>query len=254
MESNSFFDLNRLKNLLIRQISVNYRTWLIATGAITGFVMFVGTLNLIFDVENLDAESIFGFVLPVFFIGGFIFTSMIFSELHSPHRGYLYLMLPASALEKLVSAWLVTSVLYVLFASCIIWLINLYFIFIAEVFTTKYVELVNLFSFDILKIFGIYMVFQSIFFLGAVYFRKINFLKTILSGFVFVVIITVYSGLLSKLLFGSASFDNKTALDISSMNYTAEHVLKPLAEYLFWFALAPFFLIVSYFRLKERQV
>lgn len=254
METNSFFDINRLKNLLIRQISVNYRTWLIATAAITGFLMFIGTVQLLFNTESIDANYMFGIFLPAFFIGGFIFTSMIFSELNSPHRGYLYLMLPASTFEKLVSAWLITSVLYVMFSCLVIYFINIYYVFIAEVFTSKTVEVVNLFSSDILRIFGVYLVLQSIFFLGAIYFRRINFFKTLLSGFILLVIFSMYSGILMKILFDTSSFHGEMVKDVSGIEFMLENVMQPLAEYLFWFAVAPFFLIVSYFRLKERQV
>lgn len=254
MDTNSFFNINRLKYFLIRQISINYKTWLIAAGSVAGFLMFIGTWNIFFDHHAIDSGYILGIVLPVFFITGLIYTSLIFSELNSTHRAYLYFSIPASAFEKLLSAWLLSSIMYVLFGIILIYIVNFYYILVAGVFTSKTVELVNLFNLDVLKTFGTYMVIQSIFFLGAIYFRRVNFLKTLLAGFVFMVIISIYSGLLLKLLFGSTSLESKNFVGGVNIAFTAEFVIIPIAKYLFWLAIAPFFLIVSYFRLKERQV
>jgi hypothetical protein len=254
METNSFFDINRLKYLLIRQLSINYKTFLIATVAVIGFMMLIGTKILLLDSKSLNVGDIFGIFLPAFFIGGFIFTSIIFSELNSPHRGYLYLTLPASAFEKLLSMWLITSIFYVIFGGIIVYFINLYYVFIATIFTSKSIEIINLFSLDVLEAFGMYLVFNSIFLLGAIYFRRINLFKTLLAGFVLITILSIYIGLLGKILFNHFAVESHDLNRTFELKFTFENQIVPIAKFLFWFALAPFFLTVSYFRLKERQV
>jgi hypothetical protein len=260
MSTHSFFDINRLKNLLVRQISFNYKILLIATGAIAGLLLFIGTMMLLFSGQTIDQKVFLGLIMPYFFVGGYVFSSVVFSELNSPHRGYLYLTLPASTFEKLISSWLVCSVGYVLFLSIVMYVINLYYITIAASFTLKTVEVLNIFTPSVLKMFGVYMVTQSIFFLGAIYFRRVNFLKTFLALFVLVMVITFYSGILSKLLFFTNSFNNQwwahhIGINQSfDMKHIAEHVIVPIAKTLFWGCTAPFFLLVSYYRLKEREV
>lgn len=260
MNTNSFFDLNRLKYLLLRQLSFNYKILLIATGAIIGLLMFIGTMMLLFSDTTPNQQTILGMMMPYFFIGGYIFSSVIFSELNSPHRGYLYLTLPASTFEKLLSAWLVCSIGYVLFGSIIVYFVNFYYISIAAAFTSKTVVLVNILSPGVLKVFGVYMVTQTIFFLGAIYFRRVNFLKTFLALFVLVMIIAFYSGILSNLLFNTSSYNKQWVVNYLGTHHRAdfenlaEHVIVPTAKILFWGCMAPFFLTVSYFRLKEREV
>jgi len=254
METNSFFDINRLKYLIQRDFSINYKTMLIASGAITGFLMFIGTITIIFGDKSMNEQNILGMIMPTLIIAGLISTSLVFSELNSPHRGYLYLTLPASAFEKLISSWLVTSVFYVIFSIVLLFILNVYYIIIAEAFTSKSIPLINIFSIEVLKPFGIYMVVQSIFLLGAIYFRRVNFLKTILAWFVVFIIISLYTGLLGKILFNHFSVDNTMMNHSNDLKLTIENIIVPVAKLLFWFALAPFFLIVSYFRLKERQV
>lgn len=252
METNSFFDINRFKYLIQRDFSINYKTMLIASGAITGFLMFIGTLTIIFGGKSMNEQNILGMILPTLIIAGLISTSLVFSELNSPHRGYLYLTLPASAFEKLIASWLATSVFHVIFSLVLLFILNVYYIIIAEAFTSQSVPLINIFSIEVLKPFAIYMVFQAVFLLGAIYFRRVNFLKTLLAGFILVVVFSIYSGILAKIMFNHFSIDGvNRSLEFK---YTTENVIAPIAKYLFWFGVGPFFLIVSYFRLKERQV
>jgi len=254
METNSFFDINRFKYVLLRQISINYKTMLIATGAVVGFLMLFGTWNMYFLNKPINSVEIIGVFVPIFLIGGFIFTSIIFSELNSPHKGYLYLTLPASAFEKLISAWLVSSIFYILLGAMITYFINFYYMLVAVIIDAPNVEIVNLFTSDALSIFGNYLIFQTIFFLGAIYFRRVNFLKTLLAGFVLVVLFSIYSGILAKILFNQFAIQSHDMSQSIEFQYTAKNVIAPIAKYLFWYGVAPFFLTVSYFRLKERQV
>ncbi len=254
METNSFFDINRLKYLLLRQLSVNYKTMLIATGVVVGFLVLVGTLQLFLGNNTIDYGNIFGMFMPIFLIGGFIFTSMIFSELNSPHQGYLYLTIPASAFEKLLSAWFVSSIFYMILGGIIIYFLNFYYMLIAAIFTSQNVEFINLFSLDVLQMFGSYLVFHSIFFLGAIYFRRVNFLKTLLAGFVVFIVLSIYSGILAKILFNQFSVQSNMMNRAVDLKFTFDQQIAPIAKYLFWCGVAPFFITVSYFRLKERQV
>jgi len=258
MSTNSILDINRLKCLLARQIRFNYKILLIASGAITGLLMFTGTMMLLFSGQNMDQRTFLGMIMPYFFVGGYVFSSVVFHELNSPHRGYLYLTLPASAFEKLLSAWLVSSVLYVLFVGVVMYILNFYYLLVASSFAHKTVEIFNMFSPGVIKAMGVYLVTQSIFFLGAIYFRKVNFLKTILALFVITLIIAFYSGVLSKILFDTTSFNNNWMIQNTKHSFDfkhmGDHVIAPIAKVLFWYCMAPFFLIVSYFRLKEREV
>lgn len=260
MSTNSFFDITRLKYLLIRQLSFNYKANLIATGVIVGIMIFSGTMMLLFSDQIMTQQIFLGMIMPYFFIGGYIFSSLIFSELNSPNKGYLFLTLPASTFEKLLSAWLSTSVFYILFISVIMYILNFYYWAIASSFTSKTVELMNLFSPGVLKVFGVYIVTQSVFLLGSIYFRKVHFLKTILALFVIAFIIAIFSGIMARILFSPTSFQNMSWMNNMNFDhsfdfkYTAEHVIVPIAKVLFWGCIAPFFLVVSYFRLKEREV
>jgi hypothetical protein len=255
MNENSFFSITRTRYLLIRQLRFSTQSLLIGLGAVAGLIVFILSMQVIFNHSTLSSTAFLSQIIPFFFIGGYIFSSTIFSELRTPHRGYLYLTLPASTFEKLIVAWFISSVLYIAGAVVIIFLINVLLMVVAIAFSANQVPVFNLFEPPVVKMYAIYLVTQPIFVLGAIYFRRINFLKTLLSLFVISLIIAIYTSIAARLIvfhhFSSIHFD--CDLPEAWQNFF-ENIFVPVIKILFWYCLAPFFLVVSYFRLKERQV
>ena len=256
MKENSIFDINRVKLLLIRQLRFNTQTLLYGFGTVVGIIVLILSLKMIFGDATLDSGTFFQRIMPFFFIGGFIFTSTIFSELGTPQRGYMYLIIPASTFEKLVVSWFVTSILYIAASLVVILLINLLLIAIFSILPLNHVQLFNLFSPTMLKSYGVYLVTQSIFILGAIYFEKSHFLKTILSIFLICLAIAIYTSIAAKIIIlnltSSFQFNNSNIPENLSNFFV--NIFAPTMKILFWGCLAPFFLIVSYFRLKEREI
>ncbi|QHT68745.1 hypothetical protein GXP67_19890 [Rhodocytophaga rosea] len=240
------FNINRLFNFIQRQVSLNLPPMLIAAGGIFGLLLVVSLFVAYFDPR--DIREINSFYLTVFFIGGFIFTSRIFSELNSPQKSYFYLTLPVSTLEKVIGSWVLSSPVYVVVFSVGIFIIYLITGLVAG---GNHASIPDMFDKHYFQSMGVYMVTQTVFFLGAAYFRNYNFLKTLLALFVLQVIIGSYSGLLGWMLFGS----KLQSEDFSGgFQYFVEYTIPQIAHVLFWYLLAPFLLVVSYFSLKERQV
>jgi hypothetical protein len=228
---------------------------LIGFAAVAGLVVFILTMRVIFGQPALDSRTFLGVIMPYFFAGGYVFTSTIFSELRTAHRGYLYLTLPASTFEKLTVSWFISSVLYVIAAIAVLFFINVLLMAVAIIFSANHVPLFNLFDPSILRIYAVYMVTQPVFVLGAIYFRRVNFLKTLLSLFAVGIAIAIYTSLAARLIvfhnFNSIQFGNYIP---ENMQDFFQNTFAPTVTNLFWYCLAPFFLVVSYFRLKERQV
>lgn len=255
MNEQTIFDINRVKLLLTRQLRLNSSTILIGFGAVVGVITFILSIRIITESNALSMAGFTGLALPIFFIGGYIFTSTIFSELRTSHRGYLYLTLPASTLEKLVVAWFISSVLYIIAAIVVFYFINLLLMLVAFLTNGEPVQLFNFFDPWMLKIYAIYIVTQSVFLLGAIYFRGVNFLKTLLTLFVISLVLSIFSAILTRLIvfpgFGNFQFSNNMPDGIEGF---IGDVFVPTVKILFWYVMAPFFLVVSYYRLKERQV
>lgn len=255
MNEQTIFNINRVKLLLTRQLRLNSSTILIGFGAVVGVITFILSMRVVFESNPLSMAGFTGLALPIFFVGGYIFTSTIFSELRTAHRGYLYLTLPASALEKLVVAWFISSILYVIASIVAFYVINLLLILVGFLTNSQPVPLFNFIDTWMLKMFAIYIVTQSVFLLGAIYFRGVNFLKTLLALFVINLVIAIFSSILTRFIvfpgFGNLQFSNNMPDGIEGF---LGDVFVPTVKILFWYITAPFFLVVSYYRLKERQV
>ena len=256
MEKNNYFDIQRVIHLFNRQLRFNINTLIIGFGAVSGILVFILSMTIIFGHQTLYSNVFFGTIFPSFFIMGYIFTSTIYSDLRSTQRGYLFMILPASTLEKLFVPWIISSILYIIAAIIAMFLINLLLIGISILFSANLVQLFNPLAPELLKIYAIYLVTQSVFILGALYFRKNHFLKTILALFIICSIISFYVGIVARLIvfhnFSNFSFDNNNMPD-NLQNFFV-NTFTPVIKVLFWGFLAPFFLLVSYFRLREKEV
>ena len=238
------FSPQRLLLLTKRIFAFNKKTWL------TGAVIVYGFLALIWFVPIFTAFQVWhgfqtGSLLSAttFFysIGGLFITSSIFDQLHTPNTAFLELTLPATTFEKLLSSWLISSVLFSVTA------IAGYFILITSIqlITTliappQYsIELFNPFSNNIVNLVFTYFVYHSIFLLGSVYFKKNNFLKTLLVFILISVAFVFITGVLAFLQF-------EINIQISDLNNNVARLLS-----LMFMGLMYFF---SYVRLKNRQV
>ncbi len=143
---------------------------------------------------NSLVESIYGYMDPslhqqlfgyALFIWGIIATSLAFRRLTDRSSREAYLLLPASALEKLLARLLPVTLgfgialpAYFLVLSVLVESFNL------AVFGTQR-PLFDPFDPGIWKVFGYYLILQSPFFLGAVWFDRFSFILTALTLLVF---------------------------------------------------------------------
>ncbi|MCC9136867.1 hypothetical protein ACFSKU_09810 [Pontibacter silvestris] len=244
---NPVLDLKRLGYFIKRQLFLNINALWIAIGAVGGALLVISAL---FAYFNPEVDTLFGLrnlYLVVLFGAGFIFTSMVFNEMNTPQKSVTFLTLPVSTLERLLGAWLVSSPVFLLLFGAFMLLLTL----ISTLLAGQPEALSYLFDRDVLICVKVYLVTQTIFFVGACAFKGNSFLKTLLALFVVAMIITAYSGSLGFLLFGKAGV--KVGPD-GEFKDTVEYIFTKVIPFLFWYVLAPFMLVVSYYKLRERQV
>jgi hypothetical protein len=252
---NTNFDLKRIYYLMVRQGRLSYPPLLIGTGAIAGLLIIIFTLVQFGENYTFTDMEFFSSFLPFVFLGGTVFTSAIFYETNSPNRGYLYLTLPASTLEKLIASWLLTSIIFIVYAIVALFVSNIIISSLSVLFTSREFHIANFFAPWVMRNYMIYLIIQPIFFLGAIYFKRLNFLKTYFALFLVFVAILIYTAIAARLILFNNIRDMHFDDSVSpSIKMFVEHVIVPASKFFFWYCMAPFFLIVSYFRLKERQV
>lgn len=240
----------------------------------------LGLLLKRFFVENSQKELTFWAISLVIFmliqnpagvgmfimISGFVFASRMFNSFGYTPGGMHYLLIPATHLEKLVTG-IILSTFY--FLVCILacyfvggtigtHLGNLIFstdnsvhfqLFENEYFQNHSYKNMT----EIADMFIGFTIVQSIFLLGSVYFKKNIIGKTMLAIIAFGVVMGLLELLLLKLNFDTTSLKNQN-INISLLNtesmFPGANILGEIIKY----ATAPFFWVVSYFRLTEKEV
>lgn len=241
----------------------------------------LGLLLKRFFVENSQKELTFWAISLVIFmlihnpagvgmfimISGFVFASRMFNSFGYTPGGMHYLLIPATHLEKLVTG-IILSTFY--FLVCIL---ACYFVggtigthLGNLIFSTDNAVHFQLFetadamnnispTYDssYIDMFMSFAIVQSIFLLGSVYFKKNIIGKTMLSIIAFGVVIGLLELLLLKLNFDTTSLNNQN-INISLLNTESMFPGANLLGEIIKYATAPFFWVVSYFRLTEKEV
>lgn len=256
MEAKNILNISRLYLFIRRQVLSNSGSWLVAFGGIAGVLLVISLLVAYFQPQNLAGLT--GLYLSALFLGGYVFTAGIFNELHNPQKSYQFLTLPVSTTERLLGGWILTGILFpvlgILTMALIVLLANLVMNFTLDV--TPFQSVFSSQSFTALKV---YFVTQSIFLLGAAYFRKNNFLKTILALFIISMVVQIILVATAWALFSSHG-DGGNGLNIGWEQLSPELdvvftiYIPKIAKAIFWYLTVPFFLITTWFSLKERQV
>jgi hypothetical protein len=241
----------------------------------------LGLLLKRFFIENKQKELTFWAIAIVVFmlmynaasvgmfiiISGFIFASRLYKLFGYTPGGMHYLLIPATHLEKLVSG-IILSTFYFLISVLICYVLgntigthlgNLIFNTHSQVnfelfdFKNQIEYMTSGNYFPYLDMFIGFAIVQSIFLLGSVYFKRNPIGKTFLSIIAFSIVIGLFEVLLLKLNFDTTSLQNQNInielLDMKSMFPGADIFGK-----IIMYATAPFFWVVSYFRLTEKEV
>ncbi len=171
---------HRRLGLLVRNDAIaGYRSVLTVSATLAGILLVLTVLSR-GSVSNNEYFYIVCYI-GMLLVWGPIASSRSFTELHDKTKNEAYLLLPASALEKTIARLLSATVFFMVYL--------LIFTTLASVL----VESVNSLIFgqrnqwfhpsDAMEwaLVGQYMVIQSVYFLGAAWFRKTHFIKTTLA-------------------------------------------------------------------------
>ncbi len=253
---NNIFSVNRLVKLFKRQIMLYKSSTYIAIGAISGALLIIFFL-MAFGERNCTYESQAGLFFPVFFICGYIFASRSFNELNDYRTGYLYLTLPVSNVERLFVGWFNSSILYSIVGVIIFIIIStLANILAALTFSFEFTWFDYKFKVILISC-AVYIVTQSIFILGGIYFKKQEFLKTLLAIIIFQIAMGFIIGILG---WGIIADFQIQPMQFQEQDFSenfkdfVSDTFVQIIKILFWYGMIPFFLIVSYFKLKETEV
>lgn len=245
--------------------------------AVGGLLVLWYSFVMIIDKSNplvFDMQAITYFV--GLFLTGCLFSSIQFNDLGDGPKGISYLLLPASIFEKLLSAILFSVVLYFICYTAVYYIIDFIMVKLSNSMTAaRYVqenksgfhpqEIVNVFvsPFSSFNLFYYVLIFyfsiQSIFLLGSVYFSKYSYIKTLVWGLIVFLVLVFWEHKIVDSFMPHGSFfkpftvyrvfENGKELMIRLPEWFSSILL-----FLMMYTLPPILWIVTYFRLKEKEV
>ena len=244
------FNTSRFLQLIKRDAIIYRRPILIAMACIPVIAI------MIFYIQELTEESAFShpFFLSWYniflFVGGIAFTSMVMWEFRTVAGRTQYLTLPASNLEKWLSRFLYTLVVYPLYIFILFYIIGSF----GDVYGDK--TSLGIFMFVSLKL---YLVLHAFMYLAAIWFNNYSAPKVFFYGLAVFFICVIIISIFFRLIFFDA-FDGFLMInqDIKiepneAFQSKVENVYMPILQSLFWWGLPIFLWFVSYFKMKEKE-
>lgn len=259
---NTILDINRLGLLFKRYFTENKQREL----------TFWGITTVVFTLMHLAGSREKAISVEMFlYISGFIFAARTFKIFNFTPSGMHYLLIPATHFEKLTTSIILSTFYY--FAMILITYIigtvlgtslgNLFFdthnaiqFALLQSATPDFVvngHAVYNSGPNLLNTFIAFAGIQAVFMLGSIYFKGNAVGKTMLAIIALAIVLVLIELFLLKVTFGTYHI-NGQMMDIS---ITPEHNLfKSLQTVgtIFKYALIPFFWVVTYFRLTEKEV
>jgi hypothetical protein len=272
---NQFFSFNRFSLLVSKHWADNKKRYLLSVIAFIGLLIawFVFTMLVDSRFPMGTGLQMVTFFFALFVVGSF-YASQYFRDLGSRARGINFLLVPASAFEKILCSLLYTVILFFIVFTSLFYLVDVLMLAIAKGFLTTVIPnndqgLMNVFKSARLPIEGesklnillIFFSIQSAFLLGSVYFEKYSFIKTAISGFVIFLIVFFFVYFLYDTM-PEGQYVNQflTSYRVENHGKGDDYLVKipvwlgQVLHYILMYAVAPFLWIVTYFRLKEKQV
>ena len=259
------FDLGRVVLLIKKELFYQRRAPWIIIAAVFLFLLGIQLLMASEDpgINDLPSNQVFFYILCLVTLGT-IFTSAAFNELNNKSSAHHYLSIPASHLEKLISKWLVTGIIYAIafnifyFAfSVLANILTDYFFGISAGLFNPFEKSVEMDGFKPIFMTQLYLSLHTVYLAGAVYFRKFAYFKTIIAQTVISMIaLSLMVGISSLLFmdFWGTSLPGTRVQSNSLLIKSAGHLGYVILKIMLWGVFPLWMLSYSYFRLKETEV
>lgn len=250
-------NLSRMTKLMKRDWVLYKKPVLYGLAALIIFLLGSIILEvMVTGYQELDIMFYFNLYQVFLLAGGLLLTSIVMWEFKSPESRIEYLAIPASNLEKTVSRWIYTLILYPLVLTLIFFL--LYTITSTLHGAVRWNRPLGDFSEYMTRA---YLVGHSIVFVFAIWFNKYVLPKGALLSLLVILIGAFIAAILFRIVFHNL-FDGWSITESQSYSIDAPEEFKHKAEH-FYFPLiknflsyiAPlFFYVVAYFKMTEKEV
>ncbi|WP_291912746.1 hypothetical protein [Chitinophaga sp. CB10] len=268
---NNFFSINRMGMYLRKEISDNYKTYLLSIA----LMLALGVGIALFAFANLnqwEKEIKVSHILPVYIIFFTLFigldASRSFNALAKTERRMDFFLLPASKFEKVLGQYLITFIFVSVIFHCCAWVSFQTY----QSLVVTYKQAVMIYDWD--QVFppkftyGNYLQLMlglhAAFFFGATFFYRFSFPKIFFCFLIFLFGIWFINIAITNALFGKALHDWYTNLPyfaiftgndrMHNFAYVVPEWLGRANLFIAQFLLIPALWVLSYFRISDKEI
>lgn len=246
------FDIQRIINHIKRDV-VLVKSTIGTTLLVSAGLLFILCVFAQLWDKKLDSEEFMGAFSFIYFISGSVLSFSFFREAHNTKANPLYFTLPISSFERITAVWLTTAVLYTIVFSVVGLFIGGMSIFFGSLFFGADFALSTLFSMGYWQAVAMYLVIQPVFLFGAITFKSNRIGKTLL----FIIFTVLAFALFNMMTYGLLNYGYDVFGGGPIRNQAMEKTesdLSILGKALFAIISGPIMLVVTYFKLVEREV
>ncbi len=257
--------MNRFGLLMNREIQTSKRD--LSIYALTLFLILFASETIRSFVTQYSqmgfGPATYAGLFPNFlFFGGLIITSISFADdMFSKNGQQEWLMLPATSLEKFLAKGLLTAFAYPIALVAVFFLASVIIEPIQLLFFGNPVTLFNPFTRDMMAQFSVYWVWQSIFLLGATYFHKGHFFKTVLAlggiGMALAALALLFVKIIFSIKYGSSLRMFDIVFSFDSLLFQPDSgvigAFRVIGKILYFVVLPLFCWVTAFFRVEEVQ-
>ncbi len=239
---------HRLWLLIRNDVLGGYRTAGLYAGVTAALIFLLSVAEYAGSAPNpLFYRDTYGFAL---FIWGIWATSRAFRPLQDRSRTEAYLLLPASALEKMLARLLLVTAGLALALLVCSTILSLVIEGLNLVFFGDRRPIFNPFDAEIWELIAAYIVVQSPYFLGSAWFRRAPFLKTSLAVILLLLAFAVFALFAVRIALGGPGWGAWYVFD----GFVDWHFANGGAlENVFLVLMPPVLWCIAWLRLKEAQ-
>ena len=165
--------------------------------------------------------------------------------MHDHRKACAYLTLPCSNLERFLSKFLLTTVIFAIVLLVVFYACSMLSVITNTLFFHHAINIFDLTSIGLWIGIGKYIVLQSIFLLGAAYFQKHSITKTTLALGCLFIVLAILLFLFSWVTCPSCS--QSGLFDLISKSFNGVY-------FIFWIVVAPICWLITYVRIAESEI
>lgn len=266
---NNRFSFKRLLLLIQKQLSENIKLYLYGTLALIGLLIIAILLWITMGGDLYKGEVLLNIYLVGLFISGALFSNLSFNMLSNKSKGIYWLTLPASHGEKLVCAIFFNLIVFTTVYTLCYYLVSQGAIAYIREMTRQYpykyhYKKINWYEEDTQRevtVFGYaFFAVQAFYLLGSVAIKRFSFVLTTAIGALLIIGFIFFMQYLSHALeryhvgYNIINARDYTGNSGSYHEYSLNNVASGFIILLAKFIWAPFFWLVTWFKLKEKEI